>query len=86
MDMNFAKTLKILLWGYFCDIISLPSLLSELNFKNQDLSLSYFMMSNLKKKKKSEKNLITQRSCTIYGWKDEQSQIYKIFLLGWVSN
>ena len=55
MDMNFAKTLKILLWGYFCDIISLPSLLSELNFKNQDLSLSYFMMSNLKKKKKIRK-------------------------------
>ena len=57
MDMNFAKTLEILLWGYFCDIISLPSLLSELNFKNQDLSLSYFMMSNLKKKKNQKKIL-----------------------------
>ena len=57
MDMNFAKTLKILLWGYFCDIISLPSLVSELNFKNQDLSLSYFMMSNLKKKKNQKKIL-----------------------------
>ena len=57
MDMNFAKTLKILLWGYFYDIISLPSLLSELNFKNQDLSLSYFMMSNLKKKKNQKKIL-----------------------------
>ena len=56
MDMNFAKTLKILLWGYFCDIISLPSLLSELNLKNQDLSLSYFMMSNLKKKKIRKKS------------------------------
>ena len=56
MDMNFAKTLKILLWGYFCDIISLPSLQSELNFKNQDLSLSYFMMSNLKKKKIRKKS------------------------------
>ena len=56
MDMNFAKTLKILLWGYFCDIISLPSLLSELNFKNQDLSLSYFMMPNLKKKKIRKKS------------------------------
>ena len=56
MDMNFAKTLKILLWGYFCDIISLPSLLSELNYKNQDLSLSYFMMSNLKKKKIRKKS------------------------------
>ena len=55
MDKIFAKNLKILFGGYFCDIISPPSLLSELSFKNQDLPLSYFMISNFNEKK-SEKN------------------------------
>ena len=48
---------------------------SEFFSKTEIFHFSYFMMQNVMKK---FKKLIIQRSCIPDGWKNKQSQIYKI--------
>ena len=61
-----------------------PPSSSEFFFKTRDPSLAYFMMSTFIEKK--QKKLMIRRSSSADGWKDEQSQIYRTLLSGWVSN
>ena len=62
-----------------------PPTPSELFFQKPG-SATFLTLWCLTSRKKIRKKKIVQRSCIADRWKDEQSQIYRTLLLGWVSN
>ena len=78
--IRFWQNPKNLIFGTFW------ALQAHQNFFQKLEPITFLTLWCLTSWKKNQKKLMIWRSCIPEGWKDEQSQIYRTLLSGWVSN